>query len=62
MALLDSPDARMVKGAYVMVSKTATDVNRDKAREWWESAGDQLGDLMSFPSDTYDFAPSGEMK
>lgn len=53
----DSPDAKMMKGAYVLVSKTANDVNREKARDWWSGAGEELGDLMSFTTDTYKFTP-----
>jgi hypothetical protein len=54
---LPADESQLIKGAYVMVSKTANDLNREKARTWWEEAGPELGDLMSFVDDSYGFSP-----
>jgi hypothetical protein len=57
LELPESPESQLIKGAYVLVSKTATEINREKARSWWEGSGAELGDLMTFLDDTYQFAP-----
>lgn len=60
----ENTESKVIKGAYVLINAQSTEDFREKARTWWQEAeqSGELGDMMLFLDDTYDFAPAGGAK
>lgn len=57
--LVDNTESKIIKATYVLVNPRSTDDFRDKANTWWQEAeaAGELGDLMLFLDDKYEFTP-----
>ena len=52
-----NPVNRVIKGAYLLVSKRADEESREKAKGWWtqaQASGVDLSNLMPFLTENYD--------